>query len=85
MIRIPLFFLFFLLGCQESWSYKNQNRFINQCIEENIALGYNSLEYHEFCNCLLNNILNSKLSYNQFLNQELNKQELDQILNSCID
>ena len=79
MIRTSLFFLLIILGCQQDWSYDNQENFISQCLEENKILGYDSLEYREFCNCLLNNIVKIELSYSEFLFRDLDTNELESI------
>ena len=80
------FVLLFIIGCQQNWSINEENNFIDRCKNQKIwDEGFTLLQKDNFCECLLKNAIELELSYNEFLSENLNKDEITQILKPCID
>ena len=78
--------LFLIVGCQKSWSINEKNNFIDRCENQEIWNdGFNLSQKNNFCECILKNAIELELSYSEFLSENLNEDEINQILKSCID
>ena len=78
--------LFLIVGCQQSWSINEENNFIDRCENQEIwNEGFTLSQKDNFCECILKNVIELELSYSEFLSENLNKDEISQILKSCID
>ena len=100
------FLLLLMLGCQNEWLDSEKNDFRARCNNpdilleriysknfkrEKIPIKTNKKERAVFCDCVLNQLLLSDLSYDAFLKQDLEELKtqdgdsyLNQISNTCL-
>ena len=84
MIRFLSFFIIVFLGCQQSWSIREQEDFKIRCLKHRPDK-YNLEDYNLFCDCMLKELMELRLSYSQFLKTDSNSLEIEEILKSCIE
>ena len=86
-----LFFLVFILGCQQVWNESEKNDFQVKCKRQEIFKSSSDIEERDnFCECILNNSIKLGFPYTEFLKKNLSEKNdkgilLDQILNGCVD
>ena len=86
-----LFFLIFILGCQQTWNESEKNDFQTKCKRQEIFKSNIDTEERDiFCECILNNSVKLSLPYSKFLKKDFNEKNdegifFDQILNGCVD
>ena len=81
---IKVLFLLLFISCQQSWTVSEKSDFINRCKINKLENIDNDI-YEEFCICLLKNSINLNISYNDFLKKKIDSDEIDTIVQSCID
>ena len=85
MINKYFFLALLALGCQKDLLDSEKEDFKSRCMHsETLNKVSDNEEIREFfCQCILNNISEMDLEYEDFLNQEIDKDDI--ILNGCID
>ena len=85
MINKYFFLVLLVLGCQKDLLDNEKEDFKSRCMNSETLNNVSDNEEirEDFCQCILNNISEMDLDYEDFLRQEIDKDDI--ILNGCTD
>ena len=72
------------MSCQKNWSNNEIQDFLYRCKKAN-TMDLSEKDKTDFCECILEESLELKISYSQFLKTKLSDNQNKQIINPCID
>ena len=86
MSKISFLILVLIVSCDQKWTVSETDNFLNRCKQQRpLNLSIEPTSYDDFCACLESESQKINASYQDFLKQNLSEDDLDQIINSCIN